>query len=167
MHKYIVWSVHLFMRRSSILIVDCCGMQRHAVLWLVTYSSHWFLFSRAYCEVCCILIVRLQFVNIKESRTTVKTCYSLSLLFFLICIYTYIILILYVFHLDLDRMRSNISLFFDYSYNYTINCELFYVYGYTYLSIRARVINWFERARKRKLGKKTKKDEVWRMIQKL
>jgi hypothetical protein len=87
-----------------------------------------------------------------------------------IYIYTYIILILYVFHLDLDRMRSNICLFFDYSYNCTTNCELFYVYGYTYLSTRARVINWFERARKRKLGKKTReilKDEVWRMIQKL
>jgi hypothetical protein len=78
MYTNFIRFVHSFIRRSSILIVICrWNAQARGVMITYLFISEVSFLTMDIMN-CYILIVRLQFVEIKESRTTIK----IFLLFF-------------------------------------------------------------------------------------
>lgn len=124
------------------MLLFIVGMYRHAVLWLVTYSSQRFRFSQWYYALLCSYSpASICWDQRKAGQQSKFFCYSLCLpiSFSYAYIYTQCLhcmcVCAHVFRLNLEHMCSDICLLFGYSYNCIINCQLFYIYDHTYLSI--------------------------------
>jgi hypothetical protein len=148
MHKDCL-SVNSFMRRSLILIF--CRRNAPTCSVVISYS---FITSSLPFTIILYVVVFLQCTfNLFRSKKVEQRSKLVILSFSLSRSLSYMHARtcqhhMYVLWMSLDRIYRNIFPLVDYYYNSATNCQLLDVYGHTYLSPRARVIDWFEEASK-------------------